>query len=81
MEGNVWEWVTGKPPHTGVTLPGHGTIRGGGFMTCPEPYPPKDGLRQRQIGVSVVFEGFKTQNFKADWRRDDSGFRCARDRR
>jgi len=28
MEGNVWEWVEGKPPHPRV-------MRGGSFMSCP----------------------------------------------
>lgn len=80
VEGNAWEWVTGQGAHTSVTLPGNGTIRGGGWMTCPEPYPPEDGVRTRQISLSVPFDGFARQNFKADWRRDDSGFRCARGR-
>lgn len=78
MEGNVWEWVSPSPPHTSITLAGHGSIRGGGWMTCPEPYPPVNGIRSRQIGVSVPFENFPRQNFKRDWHRDDSGFRCAR---
>lgn len=78
VEGNAWEWVAGGGPHSGVTLPGHGSIRGGGWMTCPEPYPPANGVRSRQIGLGVVFENFPRQKIKADWRRDDSGFRCAR---
>lgn len=77
-EGNAWEWVAGGGPHSGVTLPGHGFIRGGGWMTCPEPYPPTNGVRSRQTGLGVVFENFARQNFKADWRRDDSGLRSAR---
>jgi formylglycine-generating enzyme required for sulfatase activity len=80
VEGNAWEWATGKGAHTGVTLPGHGTVRGGGWATCPEPYPAgPDGHRTFQISVSVPFSGGPRQNMKADWRRDDSGFRCARD--
>jgi formylglycine-generating enzyme required for sulfatase activity len=77
VEGNVWEWVSGEGPHTGVTLPGHGSIRGAGWMTCPEPYPPENGVRSRQIGLGVPFHRAPRQNFKASWRRHDSGFRCA----
>jgi formylglycine-generating enzyme required for sulfatase activity len=78
VEGNAWEWATGGGAHTSVTLPDHATIRGGGWLTCPEPYPPVNGVRSRQISLSVPFHGAPRQNFKADFRRDDSGFRCAR---
>jgi len=78
VEGNVWEWVTGAPPHTSVRREGFGSVRGGSWITCPEPYPPKAGRRGRQIGLSVPFESLKVQHFKPDWRRHDAGFRCAR---
>jgi formylglycine-generating enzyme len=78
VEGNAWEWATSGGAHTSVTLPGHGTIRGGGWLTCPEPYPPVGAVRSRQISLSVPFHGSPRQNFKLDFRRDDTGFRCAR---
>jgi formylglycine-generating enzyme required for sulfatase activity len=79
VEGNVWEWVAGGGPHTSIGKEGFGSVRGGGFMTCPEPYPPKNGRRQFQIGLSVPFEGGRIQHFNPTWRRHDGGFRCAKD--
>lgn len=81
VEGNVWEWVTGAPPHTSVRKEGFGSIRGGSWITCPEPHPPLNGRRARQIGLSVTFESLKIQHFNPTWRRYDAGFRCARPER
>jgi formylglycine-generating enzyme required for sulfatase activity len=79
MEGNAWEWVLPSPPHTSITGPDYGSIRGGSWMTCPEPYrPDKNGVRGRQIGLSVPLEVSKNGNFRRTWRRYDSGFRCGR---
>jgi formylglycine-generating enzyme required for sulfatase activity len=78
VEGNAWEWTKGGGPHTSVTKPGWGTIRGGSWITCPEPYPPKEGRRQRTIGLSVAFEEFKDGNFPPGYRRYDTGIRCAK---
>lgn len=77
-EGNAWEWVRGEGPHTSVTRPGWGTLRGGSWITCPEPYPPVNGRRQRVIGLSVVFVEAKDGNFPPDMRRYDFGIRCAK---
>ncbi len=77
VEGNAWEWATGTGPHTSVTMNGFGTIRGSSFISCPEPYPPKDGVRQRHMGVTVPFEGAPRQNFAPTFMREDTGFRCA----
>ncbi|MDX2152988.1 MAG: formylglycine-generating enzyme family protein [Bryobacteraceae bacterium] len=79
VEGNVWEWVEDGGSHSSITEKGWGSVRGGGWITCPEPYPPnKNGLRQRQIGLTVPFPIFERQNFQPDFRREDAGFRCVR---
>jgi formylglycine-generating enzyme required for sulfatase activity len=78
VEGNVWEWVTGAGPHTSVRTAGYGSLRGGSFVTCPEPYAPINGRRQRMIGLTVPFSNTRFQQFNRSWRRDDAGFRCAR---
>ncbi|HBY60801.1 MAG TPA: hypothetical protein DEH78_13345 [Solibacterales bacterium] len=79
VEGNVWEWVADGGPHSSITEKGWGSVRGGGWLSCPEPYPPsKTGLRMRQIGLTVPFPIFEKQNFAPGFRREDAGFRCVR---
>jgi formylglycine-generating enzyme required for sulfatase activity len=79
VEGNAFEWVTASPPHSSVTKEGFGSIRGGSWITCPEPYPPtKEGRRYRHIGLSIPLDIFKGGDFPAGFRRYDTGFRCAR---
>jgi formylglycine-generating enzyme required for sulfatase activity len=79
MEGNAMEWVEGGGPHSSVTREGTGTLRGGSYASCPEPYPPEQGRRQRAIGLGPTFPGFTNSNFRPEERRFDFGFRCARD--
>jgi formylglycine-generating enzyme required for sulfatase activity len=78
MEGNAMEWVRGGGPHSSVTRDDSGSVRGGSYASCPEPYPPQDGRRQRFIGLGPTFPGFKNSNFRPDERRFDYGIRCAR---
>ena len=69
MEGNAAEWVRGATA---------GTIRGGSYAACPEPYSPLNGRRQRAIGLGPTFPQFKNSNFRSDERRFDFGIRCAK---
>jgi formylglycine-generating enzyme required for sulfatase activity len=78
VEGNAMEWVRGGGPHSSVTRPDTGTLRGGSYASCPEPYPPHDGLRQRAIGLGPTFPNFRNSNFRPDERRFDYGIRCAK---
>lgn len=79
VEGNVFEWVKPAPMHSSIDKPGHGSIRGGSWITCPEPYPPgPGGRRDWQLWLGPPFSIFKTGNFGADFRRYDVGFRCVR---
>jgi formylglycine-generating enzyme required for sulfatase activity len=78
VEGNAMEWVLGGGPHSSVTREGTGTVRGGSYASCPEPYPPEKGLRQRAIGLGPTFPGFSNSNFRPDERRFDYGIRCAK---
>jgi formylglycine-generating enzyme required for sulfatase activity len=78
MEGNAMEWIRDGGPHSSITRPGSGSPRGGSYATCPEPYPPKDGIRQRWISLGPTFRGFENSNFRPDERRFDFGIRCAR---
>jgi len=77
VEGNAMEWVLGGGPHSSVTRPGTGTVRGGSYAMCPEPYPPDHGKRQRFIGLGPAFPGAANSNFRPEERRFDYGFRCA----
>ena len=78
MEGNAFEWVTAGPYHNSIGKSDRGNVRGGSWNTCPEPYPPRNGIRSRGIGLTVPFETFKDQTgFPPDYRRFDTGFRCA----
>jgi formylglycine-generating enzyme required for sulfatase activity len=80
VEGNAFEWVTPSPPYTSITKAEYGSIRGGSWMTCPEPYPPeKNGLRNRMIGLSLALD-YKNSNYQPTFRRYDTGIRCAADR-
>jgi formylglycine-generating enzyme required for sulfatase activity len=83
MEGNVFEWVVADPEHTAIPKQPElvGSLRGGSWITCPEPYPPKDGVRQRTMTTSVPFPSGTRQHFDTHWRRDDAGFRCIRGQR
>jgi formylglycine-generating enzyme required for sulfatase activity len=78
MEGNAMEWVRDGGPHSSITRAGAGSLRGGSYATCPEPYPPSEGIRQRFIGLGPTFPGFENSNFRRDERRFDFGIRCAR---
>jgi formylglycine-generating enzyme required for sulfatase activity len=78
VEGNAWEWATAAAPHTSIKKAGFGVIRGGSWITCPEPYPPEKGARQRQIGLTVPFVNFKNNHFDPKFHRYDTGIRCAR---
>ena len=44
MEGNAMEWVQ-RGPHSSITRDNAGSVRGGSYATCPEPYPPAKGQR------------------------------------
>jgi formylglycine-generating enzyme required for sulfatase activity len=78
MEGNAMEWVRDGGPHSSITRAGAGSLRGGSYATCPEPYPPSQGIRQRFIGLGPTFPGFENSNFRPDERRFDFGIRCAK---
>jgi formylglycine-generating enzyme required for sulfatase activity len=78
VEGNAMEWVRDGGPHSSITRAGAGSLRGGSYATCPEPYPPKDGIRQRMIGLGPTFQQFENSNFRPEERRFDYGIRCGR---
>jgi formylglycine-generating enzyme required for sulfatase activity len=78
MEGNAMEWVRDGGPHSSITRAGAGSLRGGSYAMCPEPYPPSQGIRQRFIGLGPTFQGFENSTFRRDERRFDFGIRCAR---
>lgn len=78
MEGNAMEWVVAGGPHSSITRADGGSLRGGSYASCPEPYPPEKGVRQRAIGLGPAFPNYKNSNFRPDERRFDYGFRCAR---
>jgi formylglycine-generating enzyme required for sulfatase activity len=78
MEGNAMEWVRDGGPHSSITRAGAGSLRGGSYAMCPEPYPPVRGIRQRFIGLGPAFPGFGNSNFRPDERRYDFGIRCAK---
>jgi formylglycine-generating enzyme required for sulfatase activity len=78
VEGNAMEWVRDGGPHSSITREGAGSVRGGSYATCPEPYPPEKGIRQRAIGLGPTFARFENSNFRREERRFDFGIRCAR---
>jgi len=78
MEGNAMEWVRDGGPHSSITRPGGGSLRGGSYAMCPEPYPPSQGMRQRFISLGPAFPGFENSSFRRDERRFDFGIRCAK---
>jgi formylglycine-generating enzyme required for sulfatase activity len=78
VEGNAMEWVREGGPHSSITRAGAGSVRGGSYATCPEPYPPANGVRQRAIGLGPAFRQFENSNFRREERRYDFGIRCAR---
>ena len=78
MEGNAMEWVRGGGPHSSITRSDSGSPRGGSYATCPEPYPPLNGVRQRAIGLGPTFPQFSNSTFRPEERRFDFGIRCAR---
>lgn len=77
VEGNAMEWVRGGG-HSSITREGAGSVRGGSYAMCPEPYPPQNGQRQRYIGLGPTFPGFKNSTFRPEERRFDYGIRCAK---
>jgi formylglycine-generating enzyme required for sulfatase activity len=77
MEGNAMEWVQ-RGPHSSITRDNAGSVRGGSYATCPEPYPPAKGQRQRALGLGPTFPGFKNSSFRPEERRFDYGIRCAK---
>lgn len=78
VEGNAMEWVRDGGPHSSITKAGGGSVRGGSYATCAEPYPPKNGIRQRAISLGPIFPEFENSNFRREERRFDFGIRCAR---
>jgi hypothetical protein len=68
----------GGGPHSSITRENAGSVRGGSYASCPEPYPPENGQRQRAIGLGPTFPGFKDSNFRPDERRFDYGIRCTK---
>ncbi len=78
MEGNAMEWVQAGGMHSSITRADAGSVRGGSYASCPEPYAPRNGRRQRQIGLSPTFPEYKNSNFNLDQRRYDFGIRCAK---
>ncbi len=78
MEGNAMEWVRDGGPHSSITRAGAGSVRGGSYAMCPEPYPPVNGVRQRFISLGPTFPQFENSNFRPEERRYDYGIRCAR---
>lgn len=77
MEGNAMEWVRDGGPQSSITRAGAGSLRGGSYAMCPEPYPPSKGIRQRFIWLGPTFPGFENSNFRPEERRFDYGIRCA----
>jgi formylglycine-generating enzyme required for sulfatase activity len=77
VEGNAMEWVRGGG-HSSITIENAGSVRGGSYAMCPEPYPPVKGIRQLFIWLGPVFPGFANSNFRPDERRFDYGIRCAK---
>jgi formylglycine-generating enzyme required for sulfatase activity len=77
MEGNAMEWVQ-RGPHSSITRDGSGSVRGGSYAMCPEPYPPDKGVRQRFISLGPTFPQFKNSTFRPDERRYDYGIRCVK---
>jgi formylglycine-generating enzyme required for sulfatase activity len=77
MEGNAMEWVQ-PGPHSSITREGAGSVRGGSYAMCPEPYPPDKGVRQRFISLGPTFPQFKNSTFRPDERRFDYGIRCVK---
>ncbi len=77
VEGNAMEWVQSGGPHSSITRSDAGSLRGGSYASCPEPYPPEGGRRQRAIGLGPTFPNFRNSNFRPDERRFDYGIRCA----
>uniref|UniRef100_Q02D19 Sulfatase-modifying factor enzyme-like domain-containing protein n=1 Tax=Solibacter usitatus (strain Ellin6076) TaxID=234267 RepID=Q02D19_SOLUE len=69
IEGNAAEWVT---------IDKVGSLRGGSYAACPEPYPPSKGVRQRGFSLGPTFQLFKSSSFRRDERRYDFGIRCAK---
>ena len=69
IEGNAAEWVT---------VDKVGSIRGGSYASCPEPYSPVKGRRQRGISLGPTFPQYKNSNFRRDERRFDFGIRCVK---
>ena len=78
VEGNAMEWVRGGGPHSSITRAGAGSLRGGSYATCPEPYPSDNGVRQRAIDLGPTFPQFENSNFRPEERRFDVGIRCAK---
>lgn len=79
MEGNAMEWVQYGGPYSSIAKPEGGTVRGGSYATCPQPYPPEpNGLAERTIGLNVTFPRGTHSTFRPDERRFDYGFRCVR---
>ena len=78
VEGNAMEWVAPGGPQSSITFPDHGTLRGGSYATCPEPYAPVNGIRQRPIGLGPLFPQGVHSSYRATLRRFDFGVRCAR---
>jgi formylglycine-generating enzyme required for sulfatase activity len=78
VQGNAFEWVKPHSAHSSIDKPGHGSLRGGSWMTCPEPYPPKNGQHEWQIWLGPTFSIFKASSFDPHFRRYDVGFRCVR---
>jgi formylglycine-generating enzyme required for sulfatase activity len=78
VEGNAMEWVRAGGPHSSITRPESGSVRGGSYASCPEPYAPVNGLRQRPIGLGPTFRLGDNSNFRPTERRYDYGVRCAR---
>jgi formylglycine-generating enzyme required for sulfatase activity len=78
MEGNAMEWIRDGGTHSSITRPGAGSLHGGSYAMCPEPYPPNHGVRQRFIWLGPVFPGFENSNFRREERRYDFGIRCAK---
>jgi formylglycine-generating enzyme required for sulfatase activity len=77
MEGNAMEWVQ-RGAHSSITRDNAGSVRGGSYATCPEPYPPEKGQRQRAIGLGPTFPRFSNSTFRPEERRFDYGIRCAK---
>ena len=78
VEGNAMEWVRDGGQHSSITRAGAGSLRGGSYASCPEPYAPQNGMRQRAIGLGPTFPNFKNSNFRPDERRFDFGIRCVK---